>query len=255
MTTAKRICLPFVTALCFCSLSSGQAAADAFCSKNEITAGANVSFTCSGLTPDQAKTLEAVPGLLTRLLRSEKSDVDKIINGMSQLSGKVKGMQMLLKNVSDAVKQMEDRQGKSQAPTLTDICPGGVCGGSTVIQSASSPCTGNSVGGNVDNTNCNPPANPYKPVATYDPNGLQRMSVGTKFVIDQSAELEFREMAKEEAAQNWPALLVAAARAKEKYPGWFTTDFASGEAHFNLCESAAALADPRKFTKRGAGCP
>ena len=93
MTASRIATLLSVTSACFAqALLSTQTAHNASCSNTQITAGGNVTFSCSGLTPEQAKLLNDLPALLNRAFDKEQANLSQISN---RLDGCLEGISEL----------------------------------------------------------------------------------------------------------------------------------------------------------------
>jgi hypothetical protein len=94
---------------------------------------------------------------------------------------------------------------------------------STITQTTGAPCSGNAIGGSVDNSNCNPPVNPNKPVITYQCNGFKRSISPGRIDVDQTIEFTvFQKLLTLQKEQKWDELLVACRSAQHEIEGWLT---------------------------------
>jgi hypothetical protein len=92
-------------------------------------------------------------------------------------------------------------------------------------------------------------SNPYASVTTYTLDGVKRtenQSTGLTR-LDQSGQLDFRNMVQKQTNEDWAGLVTTTQAAITKYPGWFTPFGLLGEAQMKLCRGTEATASLTKF--------
>jgi hypothetical protein len=197
-----------------------QKAEKTVCS-NIVALTGNVDIKCSTLTPAQEKAIESVPGLLKKILANQNPDA--VMAKLNEL--------------------------------LTAIEHSGIVINAPISQIASAPCTANAIGGNVDLSGCDPPKNPYKPVVTYEPDGVKRMTEPDRTYADDSLVSVFTKAGELEKAKDWNGMVVLSESTRSNDPGWFTLDLIEGEGEVNLCRQEAARNSLERFIQNTEEAP
>jgi len=98
-----------------------QNAQNATCSNTNIAApnAKTVTFTCSGLAPEQAKALHDVPGLLNKLLRSQQGESAQIIQKLDALLANQGNVSILIEKLNQLLANTNPNQ-----PIKTYFCNG-----------------------------------------------------------------------------------------------------------------------------------
>jgi hypothetical protein len=123
----------------------------------------------------------------------------------------------------------------------------------TKIEAATMAPDSAAVGINTGTVTVNPPVNPYRPVITYDFNGVRRESSPGKILADDSAVGDFQKLKSVYDKKDWETLAEMSEEQIRRRPEWLTPYLLAGIAYANLGNKEAAIKKLEFVSDKSAG--
>jgi hypothetical protein len=141
---------------------------------------------------------------------------------------------------------------KSQQPRASEN-PAVVIPPNSKIEATTMSPDSAAVGVNTGTVTVNPPVNPYRPVVTYDFNGVRRESSPGQMLADSSAVADFQKLKNVYDKKDWKTLAEMSEEQIKLRPEWLTPYLLAGIAYANLGNKQAAIKNLEFVSDKSAG--